>query len=93
MAHNPFASRAPSAREALEREHRLTRMPVSTQERDALLARRAQPRQELHLTPNGAVVQTVNQSLDADNERRIGFITKRLEGRTGVSRDDFRRAR
>ncbi|MBR29602.1 MAG: hypothetical protein CML46_22110 [Rhodobacteraceae bacterium] len=93
MNSDTFAARALSARAALEREQRLSRMPVSANERDDLVARRTSPRLEMHLTPTGSIVQEVHQALDADNERRIGFITKRLEGQRGASRDNFRRTR
>lgn len=83
---------AAAMREAFARERRITSTPVSRAERDARIAARKQPRSEAHLTPGGHVEQTVYQLLDAENERRIHFIAKRLARMNGKVRADFDRS-
>lgn len=78
---------------ALERERELSRGPVTRDELAAREKQRAAPVHEAHLRPGGAVEQIVHRNLDADNERRIGFIRRRLASAQAKVRDDFRRAR
>lgn len=82
-----------SSRAAFERDRLLTKAPVSTQERDSLIASRPKPVLETHLTPGGNVERVVRQEIEADREVRIGFINKRLMRQNGKAREDFNRSR
>lgn len=84
---------ARSSRAAFERDRMLTKAPVSAHERDALVASRAKPVLETHLTPGGGVEQVVRQEVNADREVRIGFINKRLNRLNGRAKEDFDRSR
>ena len=86
-------NRTASSADALRREYELTRTPVSKTEMDDRIKARETPRYETHLTPGGGVEQVVRQRLDADNERRINFIKKRLTRMKGTAKADHARSR
>ena len=81
------------SRAAHEREKRITHAPVSHSEREHLKAFRATPSLETHLTPTGPVTKDVTNRVEAERERRIGYITKRLDGKRDLARDGFNRSR
>ena len=88
-----LSRQAAARKEAHARDARIHQTPVSKSERDARIAARAKPVIEQHLTPGGAVERTVRQKLDAENERRINFIEKRLERQKGKAQGRFNMAR
>ena len=80
-------------RDAFERDRRLTRGPVSLNERDALMEQRAKPVLDLHPSPDGTISRLVNTRIEADREARIGFIAKRLARQKTRAQEGFVRAR
>lgn len=88
-----LAKQAAGRKDAHARDARIHQTPVSKSERDARVAVRAKPVIEQHLTPGGTIERTVRQNLDAENERRINFIEKRLERQKGNAQARFNMAR
>ncbi|MDG1288086.1 MAG: hypothetical protein P8P30_11095 [Rickettsiales bacterium] len=46
-----------------------------------------------NLEPDGSVTRAVNLKAEAENERRIGFIKKRLERMKNLAKRDFHYSR
>ena len=82
-----------AVKEAVEQDQRVHKTPVTKREQEAREADRHNPAMERHFTPDGSVVQTVNLKVEAENEKRINFIKKRLERKKNLARRDFQRAR
>lgn len=93
MIKDSFKDAHESSKAAFERESKIVQNPVSKREMEALIAMRDRPNLEYNLRPDGQIEQTVNQRMQADNERRIGFIRKRLSQMEGRATRDFERSR
>ncbi len=91
MIKDGFKDAHESSKAAFERENEIRQSPVSKGEMEALIALRSQPKLEYNLRPDGQIEQTINQRMQVDNERRIGYIRERLNRMEGRAKDDFER--
>lgn len=82
-----------ATREAFEREMRIRRTPVSSKEMEKRIEQRARPALTSHLEPDGSTRQAVDTSVEAENERRIGFIRERLDRVNNKPKRDLHRSR
>ncbi len=82
-----------ASKAAFDRDARIHEKPVSKRELEAREKRRAIPVLQNNLTPDGPVVQAVNEASHSENERRIHFIRKRLDRQKDKARNDFTRSR
>lgn len=82
-----------ATRETFEREMRIRRTPVSSEEMEKRIEQRGKPAVKFHLQPDGSTRQEVDTSVEAENERRIGFIRERLDRVNNKSKRDFHRSR
>lgn len=93
MIKDSFKDAHESSKAAFERENKLQETPVTKAEMDQCIAQRARPMYTRDLTPDGCTKQAVDKKSEADNERRIGFIRKRLSRMEGQATRDFERSR
>ena len=82
-----------STREVFEREMRIRRIPVSREEMEKRIEQRGKPAMSFHLQPDGATKWEVDTRVEAENERRINFINKRLERMNNRAKRDFHYSR
>ncbi len=80
-------------REAFKVDRRVHQTPVTRDELDARKEARATPKTVMQLAPGGAVKQMVDSRVEAENERRIHFIQKRLNRVHGKAREAFDKER
>jgi len=82
-----------ASKEAFERDARITRTPVTKKELEARKKQRDKPVFTSHLEPDGSIKQQVDTRVEAENERRINFINKRLERMNNRAKRDFHYSR
>ncbi|MEO1405124.1 MAG: hypothetical protein AAFV54_01365 [Pseudomonadota bacterium] len=83
----------PGGKEAFARDQRINATPVSKAELDERKKHRAKPVYSVELTPGGTIEHVIRQSVDAENERRMGFIEKRLAAVKGTAKARFNKVR
>ena len=80
-----------ASKAATDLDARIHEKPVSKIEQEAREKRRSKPKLVNVHTPSGTIPQEVHTSVEAENERRINFIKKRLERQKNIPTRDFRR--
>lgn len=93
MIKDSFKDAHETSKAAFERETQLRETPVTKAEMDERIAQRARPTFTYELQPDGSTRQEINTQVEADNERRIGFIRERLSRMDGRATRDFKRSR
>ena len=81
-----------ASKDAYERNNTIHKTPVTRKELDERIKQRARPVFEYHLRPDGSTEREINSRIEADNERRIHFIQKRLNRMQDKVRQDFNRS-
>lgn len=82
-----------TSKEAFDRDVRIHQSPVTKKEMELRIEQRGRPVFTYHLQPDGSTRQEINTQIEAENERRIGFIRERLSRMEGRATRDFERPR
>jgi hypothetical protein len=82
-----------TSKEIFDRDARIHQSPVTKKEMELRIQQRSRPTFTYHLQPDGSTRQEINTQVEAENERRIGFIRHRLERMEGRPTRDFERSR
>ncbi len=82
-----------ASKAATDRDARIHEKPVSKAEKEYREDLRSKPKLVNVHTPSGTIQQEVHTSVEAENERRINFIKKRLERQKNIPTREFRRSR
>jgi len=80
-------------KEAVERDIRTSKLPVTKEELNRREKERSKPVFRFDLQPDGSMTQTVNTQVEKENEQRISFIKSRLERRQSTLKRDFDKSR